>query len=130
MLGQRDKPKHARSRGLVHQFPESAEINGSGGAGVHRRRYAGGQTERIQVYTVRIYTPVAVHVKVDEAGRDIAAGDVEHTPDVLTRQRRADGADTVTDDTDIELVVYTGGRIDQRAAAQDEVKLRSHISGP
>src|SRR3954470_15515542 len=33
MLDKRDKPKHARSRGLVHQFPESDEINGSGRAG-------------------------------------------------------------------------------------------------
>ena len=70
---------------------------------------------------VREQRQVGVDVRVDEAGRDDPAGDVEPPPR-LGAAERADGGDPVAPDPDVRAKPRAAGAVDHATACQDEIE--------
>ena len=67
---------------------------------------------------------VGVAVRIDEPGRDDAAGDIEHGLDLAVRDRRevADRQDPVAEDADIGRAAGAPGPVDEGPAAKQQVE--------
>jgi hypothetical protein len=65
-------------------------------------------------------------VRIDEARRDDAAGDVEHGLDLALPDRRevADGQDPVAENTDIGRAAGAPGPVDQGPPPKQQVECR------
>jgi hypothetical protein len=62
-------------------------------------------------------------VDVDEAGRHVEAGNVEHAPALLGGDG-ADGRDPIAHDADVGRVAWQAGTIEHQATADDQVEAR------
>ena len=118
MLRQGDKTEHARLGLLVDKFAKAEKIDRPGRAGIHRRRHAGGKAQRVEIAAVGIHAPVTVHVKVDEARRNVAAGDIDDFLRVGARKIGLDRRDPIAGHANVEFLIQLRRRIENRAAGQ------------
>ena len=92
---------------LVNQFAKAEKIHRPGGTGVHRRCHAGGETERIEIAAVRIHAPIAVHVEVDQARRDIAARHIDDALRAGARQIRLNRRDPIAGTRNVQFLIQS-----------------------
>ena len=118
VLRQGDESDHACFRTLVDKFAKAKQIDRPRRTGIERRSHTGCQANLIEVAAIRIYTPVTVHVEVDQSRRDIAARGVDDALDIRARDIPLNRCDTIAFDADVEFLVGLGRRIDNRAAGQ------------
>ena len=59
-----------------------------------------------------------MHMEIDEARRHVAAGDVQGSLSIGPRQIRFDRRDATIGNTNVKYSVYTGCRIENRAAGK------------
>ncbi len=98
------------SAGRSHRSRERGECDLAGRPGVHGRRDAGRQAGRIGRHPELRDAIEQVCVKVDQAGRDIAAAGVDRPGRGPARQVRADRRDPIAAYADLEAFVDARAR--------------------
>jgi hypothetical protein len=114
--------------GFDHMLAEAGEVARPGAAGIDRGRDPGPAAEIFSVDAERGAAPVDVGVQVDQSRRNDGAGDVAHVGIGIALQSGADARHLALRERDVGHRVELLRRIDDPAAAQNEVIRHAGIS--
>jgi hypothetical protein len=108
--------------GLDDEASKAGGLVVSHAPGIHPGGDAGAGRDRIGFDAEAVGRVEAVRVEVDEAGRDVEAGGVDHLDRAVGRDGVFDGGDGAVQNGQVLLAVQRAGRIEQRSAPNQQVE--------
>ena len=112
---------------LDHVLAEAGEIARAGAAGIDRRGDAAGAAELLGIDAERGAAPIDVGVQIDQAGRDDITRHVAHVGRRIGLEFASDRGHLAAGKGDIRYGVELLGRIDDPAAAHDQIERHRNL---